>query len=140
MRYPIAIEPGTDKTAWGVVVPDLPGCFSAGDTLDEAIANASEAIALWIETRLDADGSVPPPGSIEAHRKNRRCAGWIWALAEVDPATISDKAERINITLPARVLRRVDEAARKVNETRSGFLARAALLALEQQQRPPTRR
>ena len=46
MRYPIAIEPGEAKTAFGVVVPDLPGCFSAGDTLDEAIANAAETIGL----------------------------------------------------------------------------------------------
>lgn len=37
MRYPIAIEPGDDTHAWGVVVPDLPGCFSAGTTLDGAI-------------------------------------------------------------------------------------------------------
>ena len=40
MKYPIAIEPGDDKHAYGVVVPDLPGCFSAGDTLDEAMDNA----------------------------------------------------------------------------------------------------
>jgi hypothetical protein len=35
MRYPVAIEPGHDTAAFGVVSPDLPGCFSAGDTLDE---------------------------------------------------------------------------------------------------------
>jgi len=40
MYYPIAIEPGDDTHAFGVVVPDLPGCFSAGDTLDEAMENA----------------------------------------------------------------------------------------------------
>ena len=49
MRYPIAIEICTDSTAFGVVVPDLPGCFSAGDTLDEAITNAEEAAAAWID-------------------------------------------------------------------------------------------
>jgi HicB_like antitoxin of bacterial toxin-antitoxin system len=27
MRYPIAIERGTETAAYGVVVPDLPGCF-----------------------------------------------------------------------------------------------------------------
>ena len=47
MRYPIAIEPGNGDHAFGVVAPDLPGCFSAGDTLDEAIDNAKEAIELW---------------------------------------------------------------------------------------------
>ena len=53
MRYPIAIEPGNDATAWGVVVPDLPGCFSAGDTLEEAMIAAEVAITGWIETALD---------------------------------------------------------------------------------------
>lgn len=38
MRYPAANEPGDEKHAFGVVVPDLPGCFSAGDTLDEGRA------------------------------------------------------------------------------------------------------
>ena len=53
MRYPIAIEPGTDHTAFGVVVPDLPGCFSAGDTLDEALDNAEVAATLWIDAALE---------------------------------------------------------------------------------------
>ncbi len=43
MRYPIAIEPRTDKSVYGVAIPDLPGCFSAGETLEEAIAGAEEA-------------------------------------------------------------------------------------------------
>lgn len=133
MRYPIAIEPGNRRRAWGVAVPDLPGCFSAGDTMDEAIANATEAIELWIETVIDDGGMIPPPGSIEAHRKNPEYVSWIWALADVDPAVLSDKAERINITLPARVLRRIDEAARASHETRSGFLARAALATIAKQ-------
>jgi predicted RNase H-like HicB family nuclease len=44
MPYPVAIEPGNDTTAWDVVVPDLPGCFSAGDTLEEAMTQAEEAV------------------------------------------------------------------------------------------------
>ena len=62
MKYPIAIEPGDDEHAWSVVVPDLPGCFSASDSgIDEAIENAKEAIELWIETALDAGEDVPRP-------------------------------------------------------------------------------
>lgn len=44
MHYPVAIEPGSAKAALGVVVPDLPGYFSAGDTLAEALLNTEEAI------------------------------------------------------------------------------------------------
>ena len=61
MKYPIAIEPGDQKTAWSVIVPDLPGCFSAADSgVDEAIENAKEAIALWVDrksTRLNSSHS-----------------------------------------------------------------------------------
>jgi len=132
MRYPIAIEPGDAKHAYGVVVPDLPGCFSAGDTLDEAIANAPEAIALWLEDRI-ARGELPPSArAIETHRKKAQFKGWIWAVVEVDLSRVADKAERINITMPSRLLARVDARARKIGESRSGFLARAAMEALSQ--------
>ncbi len=127
MRYPIAIEPGTDRTAYGVVVPDLPGCFSAGDTLDEAIDNAKEAIEFWLETVIEDGGPVPEPGTVARHQANPEYTGWIWAVVQVDLSELSGKAERVNITLPARVLRRIDMAAKAAGETRSGYIARRAL-------------
>ena len=84
MKFPIAIEPGDETTAFGVVVPDLPGCFSAGDTLEEAYANAVEAIELWVEAVLDAGGTIPAPGSLQALRRDPDLAGWILDMAEVD--------------------------------------------------------
>ena len=70
MRFPIAIEPSDEKTAWGVVVPDLPGCFSAANSgIDEAIENAKEAIELWIEMALDQGQDIPEPTSIVGHQK-----------------------------------------------------------------------
>jgi predicted RNase H-like HicB family nuclease len=127
MRYPIAIEPGDKRHAFGVAVPDLPGCFSAGDTLDEAIDNASEAIQLWLETVIDDAGAIPEPRSIAEHQRNPEFAGWVWALVSVDLAQLSDKVERVNITLPARVLRRIDAAAKEAGESRSGFIARRVM-------------
>lgn len=129
MRYPIAIEQGGDDQAFGVVVPDLPGCFSAGDTLDEAIDNAKEAVELWLETVIDDGGAVPSPKNIAEHQANQEFSGWIWAVVPVDLASLSDKAERVNITLPSRVLRRIDAAAKASGETRSGFIAKKALAA-----------
>lgn len=133
MKYPIAIEPGDDTHAWGVVVPDLPGCFSAADSgIDEAIDNAKEAIAAWIEAVMDDGGDIPAPSAIEAHRANPEFDGWIWAVAEVDPAILDDKAERVNITLPRRVLARLDARARAAGETRSGYIAKLAIEARPQ--------
>ena len=127
MRYPIAIEPGDKRHAFGVVEPDLPGCFSAGDTLDAAIDNASEAIELWLETVIDDGGAIPGPRSVAEHQKNPEFAGWVWALVNIDLAQLSDKVERVNITLPARVLRRIDAAAKEAGESRSGFIARRVM-------------
>jgi predicted RNase H-like HicB family nuclease len=126
MRYPIAIEPGDATHAFGVVVPDLPGCYSAGDSLDEAITNAEEAVLLWIDQAMDEGRPIPTAGNVEQHRDNPDFAGWIWAVVNVDISRM-DKAQRINITLPARVLTAIDNAARREGETRSGMLARAAL-------------
>jgi predicted RNase H-like HicB family nuclease len=130
MKFPIAIEVGTATTAWGVVVPDLPGCFSAADSgIDEAIENAKEAIELWIETALDLGQDIPLPSSITALQKRREFKGWVWAVVEIDPALLSDDIERVNITLPKRVLARLDAKAKKSGETRSGFIAHMAISA-----------
>ncbi len=130
MRYPIAIEPGDKDSAFGVVVPDLPGCFSTGDTLDEAVRNAAEAISLWIECVLDDGGAVPHPAPLQTHRDNPDFEGWIWALVDIDSVLLSEEPEQINITLPARLVRRIDDYANAHQETRSGFLARAAIGAM----------
>lgn len=127
MRYPIVIEPGSETTAYGVVFPDLPGCFSAGDTLDEAVKNASEAAALWIEDALDNGEKVPAPSPLEKVRKNPEWKGWIVGFADVDPMLFDTTAERVNITLPRRVLVRLDRRAKEEGETRSGFIARLAM-------------
>lgn len=123
----MAIEPCNRQHAFGVVVPDLPGCFSAGDTLDQALDNVSEAIELWLEMVIDDGGAVPEPRSITEHRANPEFADWIWAVVNVDFAALSNKVERVNITLPRRILRRIDAAARQAGESRSAYIARRVL-------------
>ncbi|HMT41687.1 type II toxin-antitoxin system HicB family antitoxin [Sphingorhabdus sp.] len=127
MRYPIAIEPGDETTAFGVVVPDLPGCFSAGDTLDEAMSNAEEAIALWIDSTLDAGDAIPTPSSLDNIRLNPEFEGWIFAIVSIDPALLDDTIERVNITLPRRVLKRLDALAEAAGSSRSGYVAQLTL-------------
>ena len=115
MRYPITIEPGNDTTAWGVVVPDLPGCFSAGDTLEDAMIQAEEAITGWIEAAIDDGQDIPAPSHIESLRTaHPEFEGWLWALVKIDPAMLDDTLERVNISLPRRVLHRLDARARTV--------------------------
>lgn len=127
MRYPIAIEPGDEGTAFSVVVPDLPGCFSAGDSLDEAIAQAEEAIDAWIESALDQEQEIPPPSTVQRWSGEEAFRGWTFGIVSVDPAALDDRIERVNITLPRRVLHRLDARAKAAGESRSGYIARLAL-------------
>ena len=128
MNYAIAIEHERGK-AYGVEIPDLPGCFSAGETLDEALEQAREAAAFHIEGLLDEGAAVPSPRSVEIWAADPNYAGRIWAVVNVDLATLSGRSKRLNISLPERVLRRVDAAAARSGESRSGYLARVALQA-----------
>jgi len=123
MNYPILIEEGGAASAFGVVVPDLPGCFSAGDTLDEAMDAAREAIAAWVDAALDDGQAVPDPSSLDAVRHLPGYEGWAVAVIAVDPALFDDTIERVNITLPKRVLRRLDDLAGTRHQSRGAFIA-----------------
>lgn len=127
MRYPIAIEPGDDTTAFGVVVPDLPGCFSAGDTLDEALVGAEEAAAAWIDATLDAGLAIPRASSLDTLRLDPQFAGWSFGVITLDAALFEDTIERVNVTLPRRVLKRLDAMARAAGESRSSYIAQMTL-------------
>ena len=126
MRFPVVIhkDKGSD---YGVTVPDLPGCFSAGDTVDDSLTNAIEAIECHIEGMLIDGETFPSPRTIEFHSNNRQFVGGIWALTDVDLSKLSGKVKRVNITLPERLLVQIDSYASRSGETRSGFLVHAAM-------------
>ena len=132
MRFPIVIHKDADSR-YGVTVPDLPGCFSAGKTLDEAIESAHEAIACHTEGLLMDGEPIPATTSLESHQANGDYRDGVWAIVAVDVSKLSSKTTRINITLPERVLAIVDEAAAREGQSRSGLLARAAVSYIQRQ-------
>ena len=67
MKFIIAIEPGTKRNAHGVAVPDLPGCFSAGDSIEEAFDNAAQAIELHCELLAEGGGDLPTLKAMTEH-------------------------------------------------------------------------
>ncbi len=126
MRYPVVLHKDSESI-YGVTVPDLPGCFSAGDTVDEALLNTSEAIECHLESILMDGEEIPMPKTIEEYFKNPELAGGTWALVEVDVLKISGQVRRVNVIIPERILNRLDGFARKRGESRSGLLSAAAL-------------
>ena len=130
MRYAIVVhkDPGS---SYGVTVPGLPGCFSDGGTMDEAFVNAQEAILCHIEGHLLEGVLVPEERPLEEHQANPDYADGVWGFVDVDLSRLAEtllgKAVRLNVTLPQHIVTVVDSAAAKAGETRSGFLAHAAL-------------
>ncbi len=69
MAYYVAIiEDAGPDNAVGIWFPDLPGCFSAGDSVDEALTNAREAISAYAEAIRDDGGHLPHPRRLSALR------------------------------------------------------------------------
>ncbi len=126
MKYPIVIHKDSDSS-YGVAVPDLPGCFSGGETLDEVMSAACEAIECHVEGILMDGGPIPERKPMEAHVANPDFAGGIWAVISVDISKLCGKLIRIEVEMPNGVISAIDEAAACKHESRSGFLTRAAL-------------
>ena len=136
MRYPVVIETGNDKTAFGVIVPDFPGVFSAGDTLDEALANAEEAILFALEDLVDEGKDFPAASNLAHLISGKDAKGgpkhfppskWAWHIIDVDTSRLTAKAVRVNITVPEPLLKMIDRyVAEHPGESRSGILVRGA--------------
>jgi predicted RNase H-like HicB family nuclease len=129
MLYPIAIENGDEHHAYGVTVPDLPGCFSAGETLEEAVNNAKEAITGHIELLIELGDDIPAVSSLSALVADSQYAGYTWALVDVDLSRLLGGTEKINVTLPKSLIDRIDRcvATHPEFKSRSGFLAQVAI-------------
>jgi predicted RNase H-like HicB family nuclease len=64
MSHYVAIVEEEEGKAFGVWFPDLPGCISAGDTLDGAMLNAVEALELWAEAMIESGQKLPAARSL----------------------------------------------------------------------------
>ena len=128
MRQYIALIHKDETSDYGVSFPDLPGCISAGSTLDEARDMAAEALALHLEGLAEDGEAVPEPSSLEdimSVAENRDGVAVLIAAPAADVRSV-----RINITMPADVLEAIDRYAEREGFTRSGFLAQAAKKAM----------
>jgi predicted RNase H-like HicB family nuclease len=137
MNYPIWIHKDR-KSLYGVSVPDLPGCFSSGSTFDEAVAMAREAIELHLEGMIEDGEAIPDASEMESLWRDKNFAGGAWASVSIDPSKLPLKAERVNITMPRRILDAVDRFAAQHDETRSGLLLKAVTQHIAMS-RPPNR-
>jgi predicted RNase H-like HicB family nuclease len=121
MRRYIAFVHKDSDSDYGVSFPDFPGAVTGARTLDEALDMAEEALALHVEGMLTEGETVPNPSSLD-HLAAHNDGG----MPVLVPLRTDALAMRVQVTLPATVLRRIDEHAEEHGLSRSGFLAEAA--------------
>lgn len=126
MFYPLYVHKD-DKSAYAGIFPDLPGVFTAADTLEKLPEAAQEAV----EAMYEGEQSIPKATSIEHWTQARQFKGGFWMLVEIDRSRINARPVRRNISLPENLVQEIDAAAKRQHLTRSGFLAQAALRALK---------
>jgi len=129
MKFIVVLH-SDDGQRYGATVPDLPGCFSGGNTLDDALESVREAIDLHVEGLIEDSIEVPLAMTLAQHQANPDYAGGVWAVVDVPVEKYLGPAEKINITVPRLTLARIDEFAKKKGQSRSGFLVEAARTAM----------
>ena len=120
--------------AYGVTVPDFPGCTSGGSTTDEALRNAVEAMRLWAEDAIADGEELPRPRSAETLRADPEIADALAkgaALAIVPLLVDAGRPAKANLSIDAGLLTAIDEAAKARGLTRSAFLATVAREKIE---------
>ncbi|MDC9581916.1 type II toxin-antitoxin system HicB family antitoxin [Xenorhabdus sp. PR6a] len=127
MRYPIYLHQADDGSFSGFV-PDVIGCYFAGDTIDDAISDATNALDTYFEY-MSENGHTPVEAKTVAdHLNDEDCNGGIWAYVDIDLTKYEGRTTKLNITLPQFLLVRIDDYVNSHREyhSRSGFFAELA--------------
>ncbi|EEF4620482.1 CopG family transcriptional regulator [Salmonella enterica] len=138
MFFSVGVEtPKDDHTAYGIIVPVFDcfdfGCVSAADSQAEIPAMAREAILAIVEEMVISGAhsvdDIHDEGCLtySANPNYNHCDSWF--VIDVDLSEIEGKQQRINISLPDVLIRRIDGYVREsggVYKDRSHFLAQAA--------------
>ena len=127
-HYVAVVEKDADS-AFGVWFPDVEGCFSAGDTLDEAAANAGAALRQHAEALESAGKDVPAARDAETVLRDKDVKAAVKAgalLFAVPLLADAGRTVRINVSLDKALVDQIDEAAQARGLTRSAFIAQAA--------------
>lgn len=123
MIYPVVIHKD-EGSAYGVTIVDFPGCFTAGDTIEEALGNVQEAVEVYMEGE---DMELPDPSAFDAVAGSPEAEGGAIAMVDIDPSFMDKRVARINVTVPRYALARIDRAAKAKGQSRSRFLVDSAL-------------
>jgi len=127
-------EGDRSQDGYGVVFPDLPGCTTSGDTVEQAYQHAFDALALHVEGMIEEGIPLPDPSPFNAPLPH-------WLEAEpgrvertvLVPVKMPGRAARVSITMDKALLDRLDTLAASRGDTRSGYIAEAVRERIERE-------
>ncbi len=111
LKYPVSIEESPEG-GYFIEIKDLPGCYSQGETVDEALRNIEEARALWLESMYEDGNEIPLPGSSEKHYSGK-----------------------FNVRIPKSLHRKLDEMAEREGVSLNHYLVATLSRAVGQGER-----
>ena len=125
----IAIVHKDATSDFGISFPDVPGCVTAGNSIDEAKDMAHDALSLHIKGLLEDGENIPTPSKLEDIMADPDYSDAV-AILVVTAEGKKARSVRVNITVPEDMLRKIDAVAKKRGMSRSSFLINAAQHAI----------
>lgn len=104
--YPFTIRQLTQEEGGGFLIefPDLPGCMSDGETVEEAIDNGKDAVACWIAAAKEAGRDIPKPGELES-----QSGKWVQRVPRSMHLRLVKQAKREGVSLNTLVVSMIAE-------------------------------
>ena len=134
-RYYIAGIVQEEDGGYSVYFPDVPNAVGGGETVEEAIFNASEGLIVALRGMVEQGAAIPEPSTMDAVKRavEAERLGDDLPYPEdtiyqyVAAPSLETVPVRVNVTIPKGALEEIDARAKSLGYTRSGFLTQAAL-------------
>lgn len=110
LDYPFKMRHLSKEEGGGYLIeyPDLPGCMSDGETIDEAIENGRDAVLCWVSAAKESGRTIPKPGALEKHSGK-----WVQRVPKSIHLQLVEKAEEEGVSLNTLVIAMLAEALGK---------------------------
>jgi len=125
MLFPMIVYK-SEGSAYGGLLPDFPGCYPMGETLDALLADVQDAVETWMEGEDPA--IFPVPTSLDVVQTSTDAQNRALMLVDVNTAFLEKVTERVNITIPRYALAAIDKMAKSQGLSRSAYMVRSALI------------
>ena len=112
--YPFEVRPLTEDEGGGFLItfPDLPGCMSDGETIEEAIENGRDAFKCWMASHIEDNRPIPAPGESQSGK-------FVQRLPKSLHARLTARAKQEGVSMNTLVIAFIAESLGKKEATKN---------------------